>query len=57
MPDFVSMRPAWQCCPMRRARTKAALVLTLAEKGHLESLAKATAAEDRTSKRAKIVLL
>ena len=34
-----------------------ALVLTPAEKGHLESLAKATAAEDSTSKRAKIVLL
>ena len=32
-------------------------MLTLAEKGHLASLAKATAPEDSVSKRAKIVLL
>jgi transposase len=42
---------------MRRGRPKAALVLTPAEKGHLDSLAKATASEDSVSKRAKIVLL
>jgi transposase len=42
---------------MRRGRPKAALVLTPAEKSHLEGLAKATAPEDGVSKRAKIVLL
>ena len=42
---------------MRRGRPKAALVLTPAEKSHLEGLAKATAPEDGVSKRANIVLL
>jgi DNA-binding NarL/FixJ family response regulator len=42
---------------MCRGRPKAALVLTPAEKGHLDSLAKATSSEDSVSKRAKIVLL
>ena len=42
---------------MRGGRPKAALVLTPAKRGHLESLAKAAAPEVSVSKRAKIVLL